>query len=111
MNPSRFTELINLITRGDITEQIGRTVLEEMFRSGKTAPSIIEEKDLKPIQDMDALDGILSQVMVEHPDVVNQIMEGNLKPVSFLIGQVMKKTGGKANPKKVKDLIHEKLIL
>jgi len=108
--PPLFAELINLITRGDITEQIGRTVLEEMFRSGKTAQSIIEEKDLKPIQDMDALDSILSQVMVEHPDVVNQIMEGNLKPVSFLIGQVMKKTGGKADPKKVKDLIHEKLV-
>ena len=110
ITPSDFSALINLLSKGEITDQIGRTVLEEMFKTGKKAEAIIDEKGLRPIQDLGELERILGEAMRENPDAVNQVMEGNPKPIGFLIGQVMKMTGGMADPKKVGELLREKLI-
>jgi aspartyl-tRNA(Asn)/glutamyl-tRNA(Gln) amidotransferase subunit B len=109
VTPANFSPLINLIARGDITEGIGRTVLEEMFESGQHPDSIIEEKALKPLSDMGRLGMIMDVVIAENPKVVEKISAGESKPIDFLIGQVMKKTKGKADARKVKELIHEKL--
>ena len=79
--------------------------MEEMFKTGAEPESIIQGKGLKPIQDTDTLMGILDKVTAAHPDVVKQIKAGVTKPIGFLIGQVMNETGGKANPKVVKELI------
>jgi aspartyl-tRNA(Asn)/glutamyl-tRNA(Gln) amidotransferase subunit B len=111
VTPERFSSLINLITSGDITESIGRTVLEEMFASGAGPETIIDKKGLKPIADDEILEKILAETMAENPKVVDKIKAGEMKPIDFLIGQVMKKTKGKANAKKVKELVHKKLGL
>ncbi len=108
--PERFSQLINLITENEITENIARAVLEGMFETGAGPESIIQEKGLKPIQDTDTLMGILDKVIAAHPDVVKQIKAGVTKPIGFLIGQVMNETDGKANPKIVKELIHKTLL-
>ena len=108
--PKQFSQLVNLITQDKITENIARTVLEEMFETGAGPESIIKEKGLKPIQDIDTLMGILDKVIAAHPDVVKQIKAGVTKPIGFLIGQVMNETAGKANPKKVKELIQKTLL-
>lgn len=110
ISPMDFSTLINLIAEGDITDSIGRTVLEEMFKRGSNPESIIKEKGLKPIQDMDLLVKILEEVIAANPEVVTKIRGGNTKPIEYLIGQVMKKTRGKANPKKVKKLVHKRLL-
>lgn len=107
--PEGFSHLINLLTKGEITDKIGRDVLEEMFKTGGTPDSIIKEKDLKPIADDDLLGNILDEVIAESPDAVAQIKAGETKPVDFLMGQMMKKTRGKADPKKVRDLILKEL--
>jgi aspartyl-tRNA(Asn)/glutamyl-tRNA(Gln) amidotransferase subunit B len=109
ISPDHFAALINLLSRGEITDQMGRTALEEMFASGEAPGSIVEKKGLKPIQDTDHLEGILDQVMGENPDAVDQIKRENLKPIDFLVGQVMKKTRGRANPKAVKALITDRI--
>ena len=109
ISPRDFSTLINFIAEGGITDQIGRTVLEEMFTKGGSPESIIEQKDLKPIQDMDLLLRILDEVIAENPKAVTKIKEGETKPIDFLIGQVMKKTKGKANPKKVREFIMQRL--
>ncbi len=103
--PENFSGLINFITAGEITENMGRTVLEEMFRSGKTPKAIIEEKGLRPISDEDKLKGILNEVMADNPQAVDKIRSGDIKAIDFLVGQTMKKTGGKADAKKAKRLI------
>ena len=108
--PKDFSHLVNLISQGEITDKIGRTVLEEMFETGADPESIINEKGLKPIQDTDSLIKILDKVMANNPKVVSQIKEGETKPIGFLIGRVMSETAGKANPKKVKELIHKTLL-
>ena len=108
--PERFAQLVNLMTQNEITENIARIVLEEMFETGVGPESIIREKGLKPIQDTDTLMVVLDKVIAAHPDVVKQIKAGMTKPIGFLIGQVMNETAGKANPKLVKELIHKALL-
>lgn len=109
VTPENFSRLINLITRGDITEAIGRTVLEEMFQSGKNPESIINDKGLSPLSDTGLLKKILDEVMAENPKVVDAILAGEPKPIDFLIGQVMRRTKGKADAKKVKELLQQRL--
>jgi aspartyl-tRNA(Asn)/glutamyl-tRNA(Gln) amidotransferase subunit B len=107
--PEGFAALVNVITRGEITEKMGRQVLEEMFERGVPAESIIAEKGLKPIQDSKALDVFVDEVIAENPNVIAKIKEGSTKPMDYLIGQVMRKTRGKANPKDLAKLIQKKL--
>jgi len=108
--PKAFSTLINLISKGDITEQIGRTVLGIMFETGEDPESIINRRGLRPIQDEEQLERVLNEVMSENPEAVNKIREGMTNPIDFLIGQVMKKTEGKANPKKVREIINKELL-
>jgi aspartyl-tRNA(Asn)/glutamyl-tRNA(Gln) amidotransferase subunit B len=108
--PEDFSKLVNLISEDEITDKIGRTVLEEMFETGDAPGSIINTKGLKPIQDADSLMRILDKVMSDNPEVVEQIKAGETRPIGFLIGQVMGMTEGKANPKKVKELIQNTLL-
>jgi len=110
ISPKTFSDLINMISRGDITDQIGRTVLEIMFQTGQDPESIIDKRGLKPIQDEELLGSVLNEVMRENPEAVNKIKEGMTNPIDFLIGQVMKKTQGKANPKKVREIIRNSLL-
>ena len=108
--PEAFSELINLISRGEITEKMAREVLEEMFDRGVRAESVIAEKGLKPIHDLNALDKVLDEVIAENPEVIAKIREGSTKPVDFLIGQVMKKTRGKADPGRLRKVLQKKLL-
>ena len=108
--PEDFSLLINHITKGDITEGIGRTVLDEMFATGHSPDSIIQEKGLQVIQDDDLLDEILQKVLDENPEPLAKIRAGETKSIDYLIGQVMRLTKGKADPKRVRDLIQEKLL-
>jgi aspartyl-tRNA(Asn)/glutamyl-tRNA(Gln) amidotransferase subunit B len=110
ITPQHFAQLINLITAGEITEKIGRIVLENMFKTGNNPEAIIKDKGLKPIQDDRVLEKILNEIISQNPQVVAQIKDGKTKLIDFLIGQVMKETTGKANPRKVNELIQKKLV-
>lgn len=108
--PEDFASLINLIIEGDITDRIGRIILEDMFKTGGRPGNIIEEKNLKPIQDTKVLETIVADAINENPETAAKIKEGMTKPIDFLVGQVMRKTKGKANPRKAKELIEKKLL-
>jgi aspartyl-tRNA(Asn)/glutamyl-tRNA(Gln) amidotransferase subunit B len=107
--PDDVERLINLISSGKITESIGRTVLEEMFKTGRDPETIINEKGLKTISEDNILKAILEDVIAKNPEAVIQIKAGETKPIDFLMGQVMRHTKGKADPKKIRDLIRKKL--
>jgi aspartyl-tRNA(Asn)/glutamyl-tRNA(Gln) amidotransferase subunit B len=104
-----FSELINKLSRGEITERTGRAVLEEMFETGDSPESIIVKRGLNLIDDTAVLGKAVAEVIAEHPQAASQIAQGITKPVSFLIGQVMKKTEGRAHPKIVRELIRKRL--
>ena len=109
VSPKDFSVLINMISKGDITDQIGRTVLEIMFETGQQPKAIVEEQGLRSIQDTGLLEDVLDTVIAENADIAVQIKEGETKPIDFLIGQVMRKTSRKANPIRVRELIQKKL--
>ena len=107
--PEHFSNLVNLIAKGELTERMARTILEEMFEKGVGPETVIKRKALKPIQDSGALEKAVDEVLAQNPEAVAKIKGGNRKPVDFLIGQVMKKTHGKANPSALAKLIQKKL--
>ena len=94
-----------------VTDNIAKIVLEEMFRTGASPESIIDEKDLKPIHDSKLLQDILEKAIAENSNVVEQIKAGKINSINFIIGKVMSETGGKANPQKVRELVEAKLLI
>ncbi len=109
ITPEHLGNLVSIITRGEITEKIGKTVLKEMFNTGKPPQTIIEEKDLRPIQDTAALVQLVRETARDFPEVVNQIKAGDQEPINYMIGQIMKKTRGKADPVALRQVIEEEL--
>jgi aspartyl-tRNA(Asn)/glutamyl-tRNA(Gln) amidotransferase subunit B len=109
VKPSDFVRLIELVSRGEVTEAIGRTILSEMFSTGLGPDSIINEKGLRTIDDDEVLVKAIEETIKENPEAASQIKAGDTKPVDFILGRVMRKTRGKADPKKVRELIGESL--
>ncbi|MGD2127356.1 MAG: Asp-tRNA(Asn)/Glu-tRNA(Gln) amidotransferase subunit GatB [Desulfobacteraceae bacterium] len=110
VSPKHFAKLISLIAQGEITDRIAQNILEEMFHKGVSPEAVIAKKDYKAIHDINVLEKVLNEVLEENPELVSQIKEGKTKLIHYLIGQVMKKTHGKANPKTVSELIDQKLL-
>ena len=101
--------LIDLISDNTISGKIAKDVFAEMFETGKDASAIVEEKGLKQVTDTGAIEAIIDEVIAENPDNVEAYRGGKDKLFGFFVGQVMKKSQGKANPAMVNDLLKEKL--
>lgn len=101
--------LVDLIVDNTISGKIAKDVFAEMLASGKDAAVIVEEKGLKQVTDTGALDALVKEVVDENPDSVEQYKAGKDKLFGFFVGQVMKKSGGKANPGVVNELLKKYL--
>ncbi|MGB0720372.1 MAG: Asp-tRNA(Asn)/Glu-tRNA(Gln) amidotransferase GatCAB subunit B, partial [Bdellovibrionales bacterium] len=101
--------LIALIADNTISGKIAKDVFAEMYASGKDADVIVEEKGLKQVTDTGAIEAIIDEVIAENPDNVAAYRGGKDKLFGFFVGQVMKKSSGKANPAVVNDLLKAKL--
>src|SRR5690554_5341919 len=108
-NGTYLGELLKLIDDGVISNKIAKNVFKEVFKTGKKAETIVEEKGLKQISDQGQLEEIISRVIKENPDPVEDYKSGKKKAIGFLVGQVMKETRGKANPQLVNKLLRENL--
>jgi len=110
VSPTNLIELIELvIERQVISNLTGKAVLEEMVKTGKPAQKIIEERNLAQISDSESLNGIIAEVIKKNPKSVADYRCGKANAVMFLVGQVMRKSSGKANPKAVQELLKERL--
>jgi len=109
LTPKHLVELLKLQDDGIISGKIAKTVLEEMFNSGKMPAEIVKEKGLEQITDEDALTTIVDEVIANNPKSVEDYRSGKEKALGFLVGQVMKLTKGKANPALVNKLLRKKL--
>ncbi|OPL10987.1 MAG: glutamyl-tRNA amidotransferase [Firmicutes bacterium ML8_F2] len=107
--PEHMTELLRMIDEKLISGKIAKDVLEKAFISGKMPRSIVEEEGLLQISNQSELEGIIEKVLKENPDSVENYRRGKTKAIGFLVGQVMKETRGKANPKLVNELLVEKI--
>ena len=109
LKPEMLSEMILLIEDGTISGKIAKTVIEEMYRSGKSPEVVIEEKGLKQISDSNEIERIVDKVVDANPGPVNQYRSGKTGTMGWFVGQVMKETGGRANPKNVNELLRKKL--
>src|SRR5713226_8545899 len=102
-------ELVVMKMKGEISGPIYKSVLEEMVYTGKPAAEIIEAKGLKQVSDEGTIEKLIDEVLEKNPNQVAQFKEGKQQVLGFLVGQVMKASGGKANPGKVNELLKKKL--
>lgn len=109
--PEYVAELVKLIDEGKITGKIAKLIADDMLQDPTKSPSVIASAnpDYQPMEDDGALEAIVDEVLKENPDSIATFLSGRDRAFGFLVGQVMKKTGGKANPKKASDLLKEKI--
>ena len=108
-NAAQVAELVKMIDDGTISSKIAKQVFEEMVKSGKNPSVIVEEKGLVQISDPAQIAPIIDEIIANNPDNVAKFKAGNTKLLGFFVGQVLKSTGGKANPQVVNKLVAEKL--
>jgi aspartyl-tRNA(Asn)/glutamyl-tRNA(Gln) amidotransferase subunit B len=101
--------LVRLIDEEKISGKQGKDVLVEMFKTGKTAAAIIEEQGLVQLSDSGEIDSIIDQVLAANPQQVESYRAGKESLFGFFVGQVMKASKGKANPKIVNERLKTKL--
>ncbi len=101
--------LVNLVQRNEISNLNAKVVLTEMINIGKSAVAIVKEKDLIQISDSKELEKIVEQVLKDNPKSVDDYKQGNANALMFLVGQTMKKSEGKANPKVIQDILRRRL--
>lgn len=109
VKPKMLADMISLVEKGTISGKIAKTVMEGMCATGKSAQAIIEEKGLVQISNVDEIEKIISKVIDENPKPVEQYRQGKTGNFGFFVGQVMKATGGRANPQAVNEILKKRL--
>src|SRR2546428_9769654 len=109
VTPQRLAELLVMKRKGEISGPIAKSVLEEMYNTGKSAAEIIKAKGLMQVSDEGTLEEIIDEVMAQNPKQQAQYRSGKEQAFGFFEGKVMKATGGKANHAKVNELLKRKL--
>ncbi len=107
--PKALCELLQLIDKGTISNTAGKEVFEEMFKTGASAEEIVKAKGLSQISDTSELEKMVEEVIEANPQSVSDFAEGKKQAAGFLMGQLMKASKGKANPKVVKEILDKKL--
>ena len=108
LTPENLAELISLIEKGTISNNIGKQILvEEMLPTGERASAIVEKKGLSQISDEGAIKEIVEKVVNSHPAEIESYRNGKTNLLGFFVGQVMKETKGRANPKTVNELVRK----
>jgi len=109
ISAKNLSKLINLIKDGTISGKIAKTIFELMMDGDKDPQKIVEEKGLKQESDPKAIEEIISKVIKDNPNKVKEYKSGKDKLFGFFVGQVMKISGGKANPQLVNEILKKKL--
>ncbi len=109
VSASDLSGLLDLMADGTISGRIAKDVFEIMFESGDPAAKIVEEKGLKQVTDTGEIAGLVDEILSQNADKIEEYKAGKDKLFGFFVGQVMKATQGKANPKAVNEILREKL--
>jgi len=105
----KLSGLLKLISDNTISGKIAKDVLDLMFETGKDAAAIVEEKGMKQVTDTGAIEKVIDEVIAANADKLAEYRSGKDKLFGFFVGQVMKASGGKANPAMLNDLLKKKL--
>ena len=109
VDAKKLAGLIRLIENNTISGKIAKDVLPEMLETGKSADDIVKEKGLVQVTDTKLLEEIADRVIAANPKTVGEVRSGKAQAIGFLVGQVMKESKGKANPKLINEILSKKL--
>jgi aspartyl-tRNA(Asn)/glutamyl-tRNA(Gln) amidotransferase subunit B len=109
VEPARLAELVVLVKDGTVSNQAAKRVFAELAETSEPAKLVAERLGLVQVGDSDALGAWVDEVLAGNPNEVERYRAGETKLLGFFTGQVMKRSGGKADPKKVAPLLQEKL--
>ena len=109
ISPAMLGGLVGMISDGTISGRIAKDVFADMFATGKDAASIVDEKGLKQVSDSGAIEALIDTVIAANMDKVEEYRGGKDKLFGFFVGQVMKQSGGQANPGMVNQILKSKL--
>jgi aspartyl-tRNA(Asn)/glutamyl-tRNA(Gln) amidotransferase subunit B len=109
VTPERFAGLIRMIEKNEINSNSAKSVLEKLFEIDKTPEEIVEQFGFRQVSDTSELAKIVDQILSDNVSAVDNYKNGNKKSMGFLVGQAMKVSRGKANPKMVQEIIKAQL--
>jgi len=109
LNVDQLGKLLDLIDDGSISVRMAKEVLDVMFETGEEAEAIVSKRGLVQLSDTTEIENYVRQVLEAHPDKVSEYQNGKDKLFGFFVGQIMKETKGKANPKVVNDILRKAL--
>lgn len=109
VKPKQLAQTLKLIDDGKINVTVGKTVFEEVFRTGEDPAAIVDKKGLAQINNTDEIRDMIKDIIANNPGPVADFKGGKKKALTFFVGQVMKATKGKANPKAVNEIALEEL--
>ena len=110
LQPSVFIDIVRKMDEGALNNQQTKKLLFKVLETGKSPQQVIKEEGLEQISDEDTVRRIIDEVLHSNPKAVQDYKQGKTQVIGFLVGQVMKITGGKVNPKKVKECIERRLV-
>ena len=110
VSPDQLGKIVGLITKGDISGKIAKDLFEIIYTEGGDPEEIVEARGMKQVTDTGAIEAAVDAVIAENPAQVEKA-KANPKLAGWFVGQVMKATGGKANPAAVNELVTRKLGL
>jgi len=105
ITPSALAGLIAIVEKGTISSTVAKDVFAKMYDTGRAASEIVAADGLAQISDASSLEPIVKKIVAAHPDIVEEIRAGKDRKFQFLVGQVMKETKGKGDPKIVSELM------
>ena len=107
--PEQLAQLVKMVDDKTINGKQAKTVLAAMFESGDDPAKIADDKGMKQVTDTGAIEALVDEVIAAEPDAAQKVRDGNMGTIGFLVGAVMKKSKGQANPGMVNDLLRERL--
>ena len=109
VSPEHLGQLLTLIDGGQISGKMGKTVFEEMVKTGQDPEAIVAARGLEQVSDAGELEAVVAKVLAAAPDEVAAYRQGKKKLMGFFVGQVMRETRGQANPKLVNEILQRML--
>jgi aspartyl-tRNA(Asn)/glutamyl-tRNA(Gln) amidotransferase subunit B len=109
LTATHVRDLVAAVADGTLSTAGAKQVLEEAFRTGDPVGRIVERSGLRQVSDTAELGALADEVIAEHPDVVQKFRDGKEGVIGFLVGQLMQKAKGAANPKLAQELLRERL--
>jgi aspartyl-tRNA(Asn)/glutamyl-tRNA(Gln) amidotransferase subunit B len=109
LTPAHLATIVRLVDENKITGKTAKELFARVLENGEDPAAIVEREGLAQVSDTGAIEAFVDEVLAANADIVSKIQGGNLNPMQALVGQVMKKSRGKANPALVQDLVKAKL--